>query len=219
MSNLYIQQLPSSFASIGEKHNALVDVVKSMSGAGGISVKVSEANVIIDGSGISVTGGGGTEGDPIQVVGSTGLLNTVPKHSTWATPTTYPTQLVAFNYPIQTSIDGFTGFQFTNYVVTAIVGASGYIYNDSSITAVLGTNGLRIEDNGTNLIRVDELGIDWTDGTNTFAVNTIGFLITTSTGSVSIPFSAVSGAIQLREIDVCVSGEAKKMQILASEYY
>jgi hypothetical protein len=78
MSNLYIQQLPSSFASIGEKHNALVDVIRAMSGAGGISVKVSDANVIIDGSGISVTGGGGTEGAPIQVVGATGLLNTVP---------------------------------------------------------------------------------------------------------------------------------------------
>ena len=103
--------------------------------------------------------------------------------------------------------------------VTSNISQSGYTYEDASITAVLGTNGLRIEDNSTNLIRVDELGIDWTDGTNTFAVNTIGFLITTSTGSVSIPFAAVSGAIQLREIDVCVDGVNRKMLILASDWY
>jgi len=443
MSALKIDQVPSAFAAIGEKHNALVNVVKSMSGAGGISVKVSDANVIIDGSGISVAGGGGTEGDPIQVVGSTGLLNTVPKHSTWATPTTYPTNLAIVNGSVTASMNvagfgyedanatlaaagygvtylrgsdgfranpagffydgssvtaelsssrlrwrnasvtftadgssvnyrtasatfvadasgiyyqtstasatvndtgfyiasgalaadvttaGFTyedasitavlgasglsiedngtnrmlidelgltwrngavtayidsdGFTFTNgsatgtlgagnltlesttlvatYAVNkvafsngtqeAIVSATGFEYEDASITAVLGANGLRIEDNGTNEITVDELGIawtnassawgisstglrysdpavlarfgdagvQWTDGTNSFAATTIGFLMVTSTGSVSIPFSAVSGAIQLREIDVCENGVAKKMLILASQLY
>lgn len=314
MADLFIRQLPSAFASIGEKHNALVDVVKSMSGAGGISVKVSDANVIIDGSGISVTGGGGTEGDPIQVVGSTGLLNTVPKHSTWATPTTYPTDLAIVNGSVTASMNvagfgyedanatlaaaaygvtyvrgsdsfyanpsGFfyrtasatfvadasgiyyqtstasatindTGFYIASGALAADVTTAGFAYEDASITAVLGASGLSIEDNGTNQMLVDELGIDWsdgtsawgisstglrysdpavlarfgdagvqwTDGTNSFAATTIGFLMVTSTGSVSIPFSAVSGAIQLREIDVCVDGVNRKMLILASDWY
>lgn len=108
MSNLYIQQLPSSFSSLGEKHNALVDVVKSMSGAGGINVKVSDANIIIDGT--SVTGGGGSEGAAIEVVGSDGKLNKVPKHSTWATPVTYPTELRVVNGTKSITLDsnGFT---------------------------------------------------------------------------------------------------------------
>ena len=430
MSALKIDQVPSAFVAIGAKHNALVDVVKSMSGAGGIAVRVSDANIIIDGSGVSTTGG--ASGAAIEVVGSDGLLNRVPKHSTWVAPTLYPTELgtivgnaesfldadgftfidnsigvfAALNYDglryvgamgsltanengfiwedalnkAYLDLDGFTinkgsatgtlgagyleltsgtfsvtygatslefanasseaivsatgfeyedasitatlgatglrvedtgsnrmsidelglqwrngvitayidddgitvraagsvtsnlsstGFTYEDASITAVVGVSGiriedtgtnrmlidelglqwrdgtitayidydgmtvrgpggvtsnisqsgYTYEDASITAVLGTNGLRIEDNSTNLIRVDELGIDWTDGTNTFAVNTVGFLITTSGGSVSIPFSSVSGAIQLREIDVCVSGVAKKMTILASGYY
>jgi hypothetical protein len=50
-------------------------------------------------------------------------------------------------------------------------------------------------------------------------VDTNGFFINTSTGSVSVPFSAVSGAIQLREIEVCDNGVAKKMLILASQLY
>lgn len=35
----------------------------------------------------------GPEGDAIGVVGGDGKLNLVPKHSTWVTPTTYPTAI------------------------------------------------------------------------------------------------------------------------------
>lgn len=38
-------------------------------------------------------GGGGTEGDPVDAVGTNGLLNTVQKHSTWAPPTLFPQAL------------------------------------------------------------------------------------------------------------------------------
>lgn len=58
-----------------------------------ISVVEADANTII--SADDPPAGSGTEGDPISVVGSDGKLNTVPKHSTWSTPSAYPTALRA----------------------------------------------------------------------------------------------------------------------------
>jgi len=42
---------------------------------------------------------GSQEGSPISVVGSNGKLNLVPAHSTWVTPTDFPTELGQSNYP------------------------------------------------------------------------------------------------------------------------
>ncbi len=60
-----------------------------------ISVVEADANTII--SADDPPPGSGTEGDPISVVGSDGKLNTVPKHSTWSSPSAYPTELRAVN--------------------------------------------------------------------------------------------------------------------------
>ena len=83
-SALKVSKVPSAFAPIGAKHNALVDLVKGMQGVGGVTVKTSDGKILISATGT----GGSSEGDPINVVGSDGKLNLVPKHSTWVTPTT-----------------------------------------------------------------------------------------------------------------------------------
>ena len=56
--DLIITKCPEAFLEFAEKHNRVVYLLANMSGAGGISVAVAAANIIIDGSGI--TGGGGT---------------------------------------------------------------------------------------------------------------------------------------------------------------
>jgi hypothetical protein len=37
--------------------------------------------------------------------------------------------------------------------------------------------------------------------------------------AISIPFTAITRTLSLREIDICENGVAKKMMILASEPY
>jgi len=56
-SSLKIDSLPAAFASVGTAHNALVDLIKNAEGAGGITVYASDGKLLIDGSGVSVTGG------------------------------------------------------------------------------------------------------------------------------------------------------------------
>ena len=105
MSSLKLTQIPAAFEAVGAKHNALVDVVKTMKGENGITVVASDANVIIRGS--STTGT--ASGDPVDVVGSDGKLNAVVKHSTWASPTAYPQRLEirSGSVTMSMSLDGF----------------------------------------------------------------------------------------------------------------
>lgn len=49
--------------------------------------------------------GSSEEGDAIDVVGGDGKLNKVPKHSTWATPTGFPTLLKVVNGTTSITLD------------------------------------------------------------------------------------------------------------------
>lgn len=46
-SSLLVTQVPASFATIGEKHNALVDLLRTMTGSGMAKVTFSENKIII----------------------------------------------------------------------------------------------------------------------------------------------------------------------------
>lgn len=83
--SVLIEEAPAAFAPLAKKHNALAKIIAALSGAKGIKVTVSENNIVIEGQ------SNGT----IDVVGSDGTLNAVPKSSTWVTPTTtsFPTHL------------------------------------------------------------------------------------------------------------------------------
>lgn len=58
------------------------------------------------------------EGAAIEVVGSSGLLNKVPKHSTWVTPTDYPTFLRTLTSGKKVTLDS-NGLELDNGSQTA----------------------------------------------------------------------------------------------------
>jgi hypothetical protein len=91
LDKLKVAAPPPAFAEYAQKHNALVALIETIVGKNGAKVTVTEGKIVIEAS------GGSSEGAAIDVVGSDGKLNKVPKHSTWATPTAYPTELRAVN--------------------------------------------------------------------------------------------------------------------------
>jgi hypothetical protein len=93
--NLIISEAPAAFADFAAKHNALVYLLANMTGAGGIKVAAAEGNIIVDGSGISVSAP--AENGSFLAVGTDGKLGLTTKHSTFATATTYPTVLKVVN--------------------------------------------------------------------------------------------------------------------------
>lgn len=56
-SSLKIESAPGSLASFAAAHNALVDLIKTARGTGGVKVFASDGRILIDGSGVSVTAG------------------------------------------------------------------------------------------------------------------------------------------------------------------
>jgi len=45
---LYLSQVPAAFVSIADKHNALVDLIKTITGANGVKVTSTDSNIIIE---------------------------------------------------------------------------------------------------------------------------------------------------------------------------
>jgi hypothetical protein len=120
---------PAAFANLATKINELVWFVNALKSARGAApfkinwsggsqgplhtLDVEQFQGWLDQSGISqnisgqaaIAASAGTpEGAAISVVGSNGQLNLVPKHSTWVTPTAYPTTLAVVNAGSGTSL-------------------------------------------------------------------------------------------------------------------
>lgn len=74
------------------------------------SIKIADRNVVLTLNSETL---GGEEGEAIDVVGSDGKLNKVAKHSTWATPTAFPTVLKVVNGTTSIVLDS-TGFTMTD---------------------------------------------------------------------------------------------------------
>jgi hypothetical protein len=196
MSGLKIQQLPAAFVEVGAKHNALVDVVKTMKGENGITVVASDANVIIRGS--STTGT--ASGDPVDVVGSDGKLNAVVKHSTWASPTAYPQRLEirSGSVTMSMSLDGFlfnngtvdfeiydTGITYTNGTDTYHVNDYGFDYSSGSIEAGIGYRGVTWA-NGAATFRVAGAGVTFSDSSGYSWIDGAGIVISTGGSRLDI---------------------------------
>jgi hypothetical protein len=189
MSSLKLTQIPAAFEAVGAKHNALVDVVKTMKGENGITVVASDANVIIRGS--STTGT--ASGDPVDVVGSDGKLNAVVKHSTWASPTAYPQRLEirSGSVTMSMSLDGFlfnngtvdfeiydTGITYTNGTDTYHVNDYGFDYSSGSITTGIGYYGVTWA-NGAATFRVAGAGVTFSDSSGYSWIDGAGIVIST----------------------------------------
>lgn len=167
-SALKVSKVPAAFSPIGAKHNALVDLVKGIQGGSGITVKASDAKIIISSSVTGSGGGGGTEGAPINVVGGDGKLNLVPKHSTWATPTTYPTTLAVVNGS-----------------VTASMSSSGINYRHPDITITINNGGFYAYGLGGS-VTANDYGFSWYDGTYTADIDGNGIKFFTSSGVTAV---------------------------------
>lgn len=53
VSSLKITECPAAFADFARKHNALVDLIKSMTGRNGINVAAGDLRIVIEGGGVS----------------------------------------------------------------------------------------------------------------------------------------------------------------------
>jgi hypothetical protein len=133
----------------------------------------------------------GTEGDAIDAVGSDGKLNKVPKHSTWTTPSAYPTVLKAE--------DG------TTYIL--ISATSGGLTVSSTA--------------GTVQITPTSVVVNFAGGSSVNIVRGEGIHVYNATTGKDcyLQLSQVTADMSIREIDVCDGGTAKKMLVLASEPY
>jgi hypothetical protein len=89
LDSLRITECPAAFVDIARKHNALVDMIARAIGTGGVQVKVSDLNFVVDGSGVSGNGNSAITGNLISVVSSNGTLQNVYNDGT--TGTSYPT--------------------------------------------------------------------------------------------------------------------------------
>jgi hypothetical protein len=136
------------------------------------------------------------EGAPINVVGSDGKLNIVPKHSTWTTPTNYPTAL-----------------KTVNGLLTVEIGGSGNLIKTTG--GVGGVNTIEVGGSGGALFQM-------TTSTGAFQLTGTGLLMAPlpSTGAgITINYSQLTKFMTIKEIDVCSGGVNKKMLILASDPY
>jgi hypothetical protein len=136
-SDLKFSQIQSAFFTIADKHNALVDLVKGMEGTNGVTIKTSDAKILVSVSASS------PENAAAEVVGSDGKLNKVTKHSTWTTPTTFPTALKVVNSSTSVLIDS-TGVTITTSASKTCTIAF------SAITQNMTVREIDICDSGTN---------------------------------------------------------------------
>lgn len=104
-----LRQWPKAFGRLAAKINELCAWFGGISAGPGIHVTKSRARTIISLAPSRSSFGGSTEGSAIDVVGSDGKLNKVPKHSTWATPSTYPTYHRVENSDYRLQFDSSTG--------------------------------------------------------------------------------------------------------------
>jgi hypothetical protein len=119
-------------------HNKLVNLIRTITCKGGLKVSISDGRLIFDASQIT----GASEGAAIDVVGSDGKLNKVPKHSTWAAPSTYPSELrVGSTFharmePLVVMVQNSTGSVFTalNSSQISMQGAHSLIIAESALT-------------------------------------------------------------------------------------
>ena len=132
MDDLKISKAPKAFAEFARKHNALVDLLMTMKGEGGVKVTASNSNVIIDGFGVA---GDGSDGDAVNTVGADGKLVAVVKHATAVTPVTYPTALGVVTASV-TALINSTGFTMTNASSKSFTVAFAALTYDMSVREI-----------------------------------------------------------------------------------
>jgi len=194
------------------------------------------------GQGPPGTDGSNGEGAAISVVGSDGLLNLVPKHSTWATPTDYPTELLTGDYSGGTGDyssmvpTGFTTHEaatgdYAQLLINLIRVVSGASLTSMTPTlvkaenaathAAMGVGGFEaVDDGGTDNVTLDFVGgLIVNIGGVQVTISGAGIIVDNGTNTLTVNPSLITADMTVREIDVCDGGVTKQMLIVASAPY
>jgi hypothetical protein len=183
LEKLKIAAAPPAFSEYEKKHNALVTLIETIAGRGGAKVTVTEGRIIIEAS------SGYIEGDAVEVVGLNGKLNAVVKHSTWATPTDYPSEIRVVSGGLIIQIN--------------LANGGVHVDNGSGTTAFVGTGGFGYED-ANHIIQGSATGFSIENKTG---------------GTLTIDSGAITENMSIVEDDVCDSGTARRRLVIASEPY
>jgi hypothetical protein len=124
---LTIETAPAAFSAFAEKHNALVDLIRRIRGVGPITVTLSDSNILI-----SVTGTGAS-GSAVEFIGSNGRLGYGVRHSSYVTPTTYPTELGVVTGTTSISINS-TGVRVVGGSVAVVTGSTSITMGSTGFT-------------------------------------------------------------------------------------
>jgi hypothetical protein len=149
------------------------------------AVRISDRNVVINLQDPDPA----TEPDAIEVVGSDGKINVVPKHSTWTTPTAYPTALRVVAGGRTISID-------SNGVAVQGAGSNYVSINDDGVTVSDGSSG----------------GITMVAGEGVHVFNAAG-------KDCYIQYSAITHNMGVKTISICSAGVTKSIDLIASDPY
>lgn len=120
----------------------------------GVKLNKSDGNTLVRTRASTESPSSGSEGAPIDVVGSDGQLNKVPKHSTWATPSTYPSLLrVGGSGVDRTQMDG-------TEIVAGNSGLTIYVAITKSVIEMQGANTLSINESAlTHDMSIKEIDV------------------------------------------------------------
>jgi hypothetical protein len=171
-------------------HNKLVNLIRTITCKGGLKVSISDGRLIFDASKIT----GVSDGAAIDVVGDVGTLNKVPKHSTWSSPTAFPTVLGC----------GATGSSPNTRMTDAGMTVTGSSPNRTAVVAVTSFHAIH------NSNYQAFIGADPSSG---------GVFVQNNSHSLDIVIGAITRNMSIKEIDVCDGGVAKKMLVIASDPY
>lgn len=172
------------------------------------------------------SGSGYTEGAAFDAVGSDGKLGKVVRHSTYATPSAYPTELrsVASGVTVKANSAGLEVSGTKTVTINASTGevlanagklsvANGADSVIAIPTSLVITNGSKTSTHTPASVVVSGTGavLQMVDGTKSITISATGIVMTdSSTGkSFTIAFSALTQNVALRADGFCDSGTNK----------
>ena len=232
-SSLFVSQVPTSFESLGLKHNKLVELLRTMTGEGNCKVTFSDGKIIINVP--SVTAGSSfVIPDPLTI--GTIYVNFLDGQSIYGVNGVINNLSAPTFDSFYATIESLTAISITSATVyaTAItassISATRFFSSSatfSSLTATVATVGtfratsitaFNITSSSLQSTSITAASITATTIT---ATSYWGNSLTLTNGgnTVSIGQASITRSLALKEVAVCDSGTPKKILVLASDPY
>jgi hypothetical protein len=235
LSHLRIGKVPSAFAEMAEKHNELVQLIASIEAASGINIKmVSSPEKKLKVPGTTTTISKKPRGririgiQPSQNGQGTGATQINELHFRYYNSSN--TLIRAYdvdntNGAVWTDVPNAINvgianngaiFSFDTAYVNQMIKPNGYTGHMYNPTTLIETSYVLDE---TGLTLMDTANFDFFKVVRTNATTQIQLFNITGSNLLNIDAKNVTQNMSIKEIDVCSSGVAKKMLILASDPY